>query len=805
MKFTLSWLKDHLTTDATLDEILDKLTIIGLEVEEVVDPTETLKPFVVGKVVSAEKHPNADKLKVCEVDTGGTTNFKVVCGAPNARKGMLGVFAPPGSYIPGIDLTLTKAEIRGVESSGMLCSERELQLSDEHEGIIELPRSAKVGASFAETMGLNDPVIEIAITPNRPDCLGVRGIARDLAAAGLGKLRKDPVKTVDGDFDCPIPIELRFSEETGDACPAFAGRLIRGVKNKKSPAWMERRLLAIGLRPINALVDVTNYVSYDRGRPLHVYDADKLKGTIHARLAQAGEKFMALDGKEYEPETEMTVIADDSGVLGFGGVIGGEDTGCTLETTNVFIESAYFDPIRTATTGRKAGIISDARFRFERGIDPASLEHGIDQATQLILKTCKGEPSRTKLVGTPPILNRAIEFNISEIARLTGLELKPREIKSILTRLGFEVTGSSESINVGVPSWRPDISQSADLVEEVVRLVGVDAVPTVAMDRLDGVARPVLTENQKRVRDCRRLLAGRGMVEAITWSFIPRPLAENFAADAQLVDVANPISSEMSTMRPSLIPGLLSAAQKNHDRGFTDAALFEIGQAYRGDRPEDQYISVSGIRMGTAHPMGAGRHWLSDADEVDVFDAKADAAAVIMAMGQNPESAQITRDAPDYFHPGKSGLFRLGPKIVLAQFGEIHPQILSTMGIEAKITGFELFIENFPKRSRKSKTKSALNASDFQVVHRDFAFILEKDVPAGKLLKAARGADKKLISDVRLFDLFEDESLGQNKKSLAIEVTLSPQDRTLTDSDIEEASQQIIGAVHKATGGEIRG
>ncbi len=808
MKFTLSWLKDHLATDASLKDIVETLTTIGLEVEEVFDPAETLKDFTVAKVVSAKRHPNADKLKVCEVDTGSGM-AQVICGAPNARKGLIGVFAKEGTYIPGTDFTLGKAKIRGVESRGMLCSERELELSDEHEGIIELPKSAgkHIGARFIEVMELDDPVIEIAITPNRPDCLGVRGIARDLAAAGLGKLRPDRVKSVEGEFDCPVPIDLKFSKDTADACPVFAGRLIKGVNNQidnKAYKLLKQRLRAIGLRPINPLADITNYVSYDRGRPLHVYDADKLKGTIHARLGKMGEKFLALDGKTYDTSEEMCAIADNSGVIGLGGVIGGEDTGCSAETTNVFIESAYFDPIRTAMTGRKTGIISDARYRFERGIDPASVGLGIDLATELILKICKGEPSHVSVAGKAPEPNVVVKFDTDEVKRLSGMELKSGEIKKILKRLGFDIEGKGEKVKIHVPSWRPDVTQPADLVEEVIRISGIDQVPVTAMPRLSGVARAVLTESQKRVRRARRVLAGRGLVEAVTWSFIPRSISEHFGGGQEALELANPISTEMSSMRPSLLPGLLMAAGRNHDRGLTDAALFEVGQAYRGDTPEDQYMGVGGVRIGTAELVGAGRHWSSNGKAVDVFDAKAEIFAVLASLGVDPTKAQVTRDAPGWFHPGRSGTLKLGPKICLGHFGEIHPESLKRLDVSGSAVGFEVFLDNIPGQKRKTRTKTALDVTDLQTVRRDFAFVLDQSIPAGDVVRAALGADKKLITNVTVFDLYEGEGVGAGKKSLAIEVTLQPREKTLTDEEIEAVSKGVVTAVSKATGGEIR-
>lgn len=803
MKFTLSWLKEHLETDKSLDELLDKLTLIGLEVEEVFDPAAALGAFSVAEVLKAEQHPDADRLRVCEVKTADGV-VQVVCGAPNARAGMKGVFAPSGTYIPGIDLTLKPAKIRGVESNGMLLSERELEISDEHDGIIDLPVELDVGTPASQALGLDDPVIEIAITPNRPDCLGVRGIARDLAAAGMGKLKDDPVKAVEGGYDNPVAIDLKFDKDTADACPAFAGRYVKGVKNGPSPAWLQNRLKAIGLRPINALVDMTNYISYDRGRPLHVYDADKLKGAIHARLGKKGEKFLALDDSEYEADETMCVIADDSGVLGLGGIMGGEDTGCTEKTTNVFIESAYFDPIRTASTGRALNILSDARYRFERGVDPASLEHGIEQATQMVLDLCGGSPSKVTVAGKSPDENRIIEFDTSEVLRLTGLELAQSEMKEILIGLGFWLSGRGPDYKVSIPSWRPDVSQSADIVEEVIRIVGVDRVDATPMPRVDGVAPPVLTTLQKRVRLARRTLAGRGLVEAVTWSFIARDVARLFGGGQDELELANPISSDMSSMRPSLLPGLLMAAQKNGARGFADAALFEVGQAYRGDGAEDQYIAAAGVRTGSSKLAGGGRHWAGTSDAVDVFDAKADALSVLDALGY-AANAQAARNAPEWYHPGKSGVLQLGPQKVLAHFGEVHPAILQQLDIEGAVCAFEIFVDALPEPKRASRTKPALDVTDLQLVRRDFAFLVDEDQGAGDLLRAAQGAEKNLISDVALFDIFTGQGVPEGKKSLAIEVTLSPRDKTLTDEEIDAVAAKVVAAVTKATGGELRG
>ena len=686
----------------------------------------------------------------------------------------------------------------------MLLSERELKLSDEHTGIIALDPKAKIGSPAAKALGLDDAVFDVAITPNRPDCLGVRGIARDLAAAGLGKLRKDAVKPVKGAFPNPIPIELEFDKDTADACPVFVGRLVRGVKNGPSPDWLQRRLKAIGLRPINALVDITNYISYDRGRPLHVYDADKLKGAIRARLGRRGETFLALDGKTYAVDGDMCVIADDRAVLGLGGVIGGEDTGSTAATTNVFIELAYFDPKRTARTGRALGIQSDARFRFERGVDPDFVVPGLELATQLVLDLCGGTPSKSTVAGKPPKANRPFKFDPREVKRLSGLDLSPGEIKRQLAALGIALDGKGKQLKAQPPSWRPDITGPADLVEEIVRLVGVDKVPATPMRRASGVARPVLTEMQKRQRLTRRVLAARGLVEAVTWSFIPPAQAKLFGGGAPELTISNPISTELAVMRPSLLPGLVAAAQRNRDRGFADGALFELGQAYRGAAPQDQFVAASGVRFGHSRLAGSGRSWAGEAPAADLFAAKEDAVAVLAALGIDQANLTVTREAPAWFHPGRSGALKLGPKTLLGVFGDFHPDLLAKLGADVPLAGFEIYLDALPAAKRKGTAKPALDASDLQPVRRDFAFLLDRDVQAGDVLRAASGAERALISAVSVFDVFTGQGVPDGKKSLAIEVTLQPREKTLTDAEIEAVAAKIVAAVVKATGGMLR-
>ncbi|WP_025029704.1 phenylalanine--tRNA ligase subunit beta [Nitratireductor aquibiodomus] len=801
MKFTLSWLKEHLETDATLDEIVEKLTMIGLEVEEV-DDKASLKPFVIAKVLTAEQHPDADRLRVLSVDTGDGKPVQVVCGAPNARAGLVGAFAAPGTYVPGIDVTLSVGKIRGVESHGMMCSERELQMSEEHDGIIDLPEDAPVGTSFASWAKLDDPVIEIGLTPNRPDCTGVHGIARDLAAAGLGTLKNAPIAPVAGKGACPVELAI----EAPELCPGFALRLVRGVKNGPSPKWMQQRLAAIGLRPINALVDITNYVTFDRGRPLHVFDAAKVKGNLTVRRARDGEAVQALDEREYKLTPEMCVIADENGVESIAGIMGGEHSGCDENTTDVLIESALWDAMNIARTGRDLGIITDARYRFERGVDPEMMEPGLELATQLVLDLCGGEPSESRVVGYKGYEPRSITFPVSEVKRLTGLEVSSAESKDILNRLGFASTGDGDVLEVSVPSWRPDIDGKADLVEEVMRIHGVNEIAPQPLPSHGAVNGQILTVLQNRTRNARRALAVRGMMEAVTWTFIDEAQAKLFGGGDASLKLSNPIAASMSDMRPSLLPGLIAAAQRNAARGYADVALFEVSSTYENDSYAGQRRVAGGIRRGTAVMDGAGRHWSGNSASVGVFDAKADALAALEAAGAPVDKLQIVAGGPDWYHPGRSGTIRLGPKIVLAAFGEIHPRTLEALDAEGPICGFEVFLDAIPEpKAKATRTKPRLDLSPFQLVRRDFAFVVDKSVEAATIERAAAAADKKLVTGVRVFDIFEGPSLGEDKKSVAIEVSIQPRDKTLTDEELEAIAGRIVANVGKQTGGTLRG
>ncbi|KQV42395.1 phenylalanine--tRNA ligase subunit beta [Rhizobium sp. Root73] len=807
MKFTLSWLKDHLETDATLEQICERLTSIGLEVEEV-DDKAAFKPFVIAKVVSAEKHPQADKLRVLMVDTGTGAPVQVVCGAPNARAGLIGAFAAPGAYVPGIDVTLAVGTIRGVESHGMMCSEKELQMSDSHDGIIDLPEDAPVGTSFAAYAGLDDPIIEINLTPNRPDCTSIYGIARDLAASGLGTLKAAPQPAFKTEGETTTKVKLDLGTDS-HLCPGFALRLVRGVKNGPSPKWMQQRLLAIGLRPINALVDVTNYMTFDQGRPLHVFDAAKVKGNLTVRRATEGEKVLALDTREYTLSPANVVIADDKGIESIGGIMGGEHSGCDENTVDVLIESALWDPMNIAKSGRSLGIITDARYRFERGVDPEYMVPGLERATQLVLDICGGTAAKTDVVGYAGYTAKIVDFPVSEVKRLTGLEVSAQESISILTGLGFGVEGSGERVSVSVPSWRPDVDGKADLVEEVMRIHGVDNIKPQPIESIGAVNGKILTTLQIRTRLAKRALASRGMLEAVTWSFISKAQATLFGGGAESLSLANPIAADMSDMRPSLLPGLLTAAQRNADKGFGDVAIFEVSGTYENDTPAGQRRVAGGIRRGTASLAGAGRSWSNAAKgggkPVDVFDAKADAIAVLEACGVPMGNVQFEAGGPSWYHPGRSGTIKLGPKIVLGHFGEFHPKVLEALDVSGALAGFEVYVDAMPEPKKKAtRTKAALELSPFQAVKRDFAFVVDKSVEAGAILKAASSADRKLVTGVNVFDIFEGASVGEGKKSVAIEVVIQPAERTLTDEDFEVLTGKIIANVTKNTGGVLR-
>jgi phenylalanyl-tRNA synthetase beta chain len=798
MKFTLSWLKDHLDTDASVAEIAEALTDLGLEVEDIVNPAEKLKDFTIGKVLHAEKHPDADKLRVCNVltDEGET---QIICGAPNAREGITVVVCKPGMYIPGLDITIGVGKIRGIESFGMMASERELELSDEHDGIIELP-SGEVGDKFIDWLAENepskvDPMIEIAITPNRPDALGVYGIARDLAARGVGTLKTYDYAPVPGDFPCPVSVSI--DEDTLDGCPLFAGRVIRGVKNGPSPQWLQDQLKAIGLRPISALVDVTNYFTYDQNRPLHVFDVAKVQGGLRVHRAAGGEKLVALDEKEYTLGAGQMVISDDNGPESIAGVMGGEATGCTEETVDVFLESAFWDHVQIATTGRALKINSDARYRFERGVDPEFTLEGLERATQMIMDLCGGEPSEIVIAGDVPNHSRAYKLDPARVQSLVGMEIPESEQRQTLTRLGFRLEGNMAH----VPSWRPDVQGEADLVEEVARIVSLTKLQGKPLPRLtDGIPKAVMTPAQRRLQMARRTVAALGYNECVTYSFIDQASAALFGGGDETTMLANPISSEMSHMRPDLLPGLLQAAARNQARGYMDLALFEVGPAFSGGEPGEQNNQISGLLVGRTGPKdvhGASRG-------VDLYDAKADAEAVLAAIGA-PAKVQILRDGATWWHPGRHGRVCLGPKKMLAVFGELHPKVLAEMDIKGPAVAFTIWPDEIPLPRKSSATRSALQQSDLQAVERDFAFVVDSDVEALTLVNAAAGADKALIESVRVFDEFIGGSLGEGKKSLAITVRLQPTDKTLKEQDIEAVSAKIVAKVEKATKGTLRG
>ncbi|MGB3041799.1 MAG: phenylalanine--tRNA ligase subunit beta [Xanthobacteraceae bacterium] len=806
MKFTLSWLKDHLETDEPLEKLSDKLTMIGLEVEHIENKAEQLKPIRIARVISAVQHPNADRLRVCMVDIGdGGAPVQVVCGAPNARDGLVTIFGPPGTYIPGKNITLSVGSIRGVESRGMLISGAEIEISDDHSGIVELPADAPIGASYVEWAKLIDPVIEINLTPNRQDATGVHGIARDLAAADMGKLKDPGIKPIKGEFPCPVQVAV----EDATLCPGFALRLVRGVKNGPSPEWLQQRLTAIGLRPINALVDITNFMTYDRARPLHVFDARKVEGNLTVRHARDGEELLALDGKTYKLDPSICVIADDHGVESLAGIMGGEASGCDENTTDVLIESALWNEINIAQTGRKLGINSDARYRFERGVDPAFMVPGLELATKMVMDLCGGTPSDNVVVGKAFPDDRVIDYPLSELKRLAGIEVPLPEARGILQRLGFMVAGNGPVVKIAVPSWRTDVHGKADIVEEIVRIVGVDKVPMTPFPRGDNPRKPVLTTLQSRTRRAKRALAARGMVEAVTWSFIAKPHAELFGGGQPALSLANPIAADLSDMRPSLLPGLIAAAQANHDRGSDDVALFEVGQIFKGDRPQDQFTAASGVRRGFASSQGLGRSW-TGAAQASAFDVKADAFAVLAAAGASVQALQIApgggNNFPAWLHPGRSAAIQMGPQNVLGYFGELHPRALEALGADGPVMAFEVILDRIPEgKAKATRAKPQLDLPAFHPVERDFAFIVGRSVKAADIVRAAQAGDKKLVTNVTVFDVYEGKGIEPDKKSVAIAVTIQPREKTLTDQEIDAIAAKIVAEVTKKTGGTLRG
>ncbi len=802
MKFSVSWLKDYLDTDADLNGIVEAMILAGLEVEEVENPAEKLAAFTTAKVSKAEQHPDADKLRVCTVETKDGTK-QIVCGAPNARTGITAVYAPLGAYIPGLDFALDKKprKLRGVESSGMMCSATELEIGTESDGIMEIEGDFPVGTPIAEVLGLNDAVIDFEVTPNRPDWLGVTGIARDLAAAGLGKVKIPEVPEVKGSFPCPIKVT---SEDT-QACPVFMGRLIKGVKNGPSPDWMQTRLKAIGINPKNMLVDVTNYVSFDRCRPLHAYDADKLSGNIVARLAKSGEKLEALDENTYELTSDMCVIADDNGPVGIGGVMGGARTASSPDTVNIFLEAAIFDPLRTARTGRTTGIVSDARYRNERGIDPNSCREGLDLATQLILEACGGEASDIAIGGEEPAAQAPVDFKPRDMKRLTGVDMTAQRMKDILATLGFGVDAKAKLDDavwkITVPGFRRDVFQSADIVEELIRIEGFDALPTDSLPREAGAAKQVVTPLQNRVRSSRRVLAARGFLEGVSWSFMDREVAKSFGGgdnDALVVD--NPIANDLNYMRPSALANLAQAIQRNVDHGAEEVRLFEVGPVYLGDGPKDQRTAVTAL----VKPRPA-RHWSGANEPYDVFAAKADLFAVLTSLDQPGDRFQTGEPVGDHWHPGRSASLRLGPKNIIGTFGQLHPAILKKLDIDGPMVGFEIYLDALPVvKSKGGKTKQRLEKADFTPIRRDFAFLADVTTPAGDIARVAGAADKKLITACRVFDVYEGTGMPEGKKSVAIEITLQPRETQLKDADIESVSKAIVAAVAKATKAELR-
>ncbi|HZV85765.1 MAG TPA: phenylalanine--tRNA ligase subunit beta [Brevundimonas sp.] len=807
MRFTLSWLKEHLDTDAGAADVADAMTRAGLEVEEVHDPVAALAPFTVARIVSAERHPNADRLQVCQVDTVDGPK-EIVCGAPNARAGLTTIYAPIGAFVPGLGVTLVEKPVRGVVSNGMLCSASELELGGESDGILELDGGLQVGAPAAGVFGA-EPVIDFEVTPNRPDWLGVAGIARDLAAASLGQLRTPPVSPVPGSFPSPITVRI----EAPELCPVFAGRLIRGVTNGPSPEWLQRRLSAVGLRSINRLVDITNLISLDRCRPLHVYDSAKLVGSeIVVRGGQVArdtpgheggehEHLIALDGKTYTVDPAMCVIADAGGErpIGLGGVMGGVSTGCSDETVDVFVESAWFDPLVTAQTGRTLTISSDAQYRFARGVDPAFVVPGLELATRLILDLCGGEPSEIVVAGQEPASPAAFAFDPARVARLTGLSLDDDRIAEILSRLGFDIV-RGPTWTVTPPSWRRDVEGPADLVEEVARIEGYDALPSTPLPGQGAPSRGVLNPRQARVRTARRALAAMGYAEAVTWSFTRRDKAALFGGGDDRLVVENPIAADLDCMRPSALPNLIEAAARNAARGHPDAALFEIGPIYLDDSPTGQRTVIAGL----VAPRSA-RHWGGAAEDA-LFGLKGDLMSLLETVGAPTASLQLVQGQNrDWWHPGRSARLQLGPKTIVAEFGALHPRVLKALDADGPMLAFEIVLDAVPEpRGKSTKARGAATLAPLMPLTRDFAFVVEDARPAGDLIRAVAGADKALIADVRVFDVYRGPGVAEGMKSVALEVVIQPRDATLTEAEIEALSEKVVAAAAKL-GAALRG
>ncbi len=794
MRFSYSWLTEHLKTNAHFEEIEKKLTSIGLEVEDIQDTGKAYQDFIVGQVLEEKKHPNADKLKLCKVDIG-KEKVDVVCGAPNVEKGMKVVYAPVGSTIPVNQMKIKAAKIRGVESYGMMCSEYELGISNEHDGIIRLEEKETIGRSFSEIYGLNDIVIEIGITPNRQDCLGVKGIARDLASAGMGELLERKISREKGSFKSPIKIEIQDNK----ICSAFAGRYFRNVKNTESPEWLKNKLKSIGLRPISALVDITNFVMYDENRPLHVYDADKIDGKIIVRSANDGESFLALDEKDYHLKNGMCVIADEKKVLGLGGIMGGESTGCSTETKNVLLESALFDEINTAKTGRNLSILSDARYRFERGIDPNSTLKGIDLATQLILEICGGECSEVELAGNIKENKNEVSTSSSYISRRLGFEVSDKELISILSSLGIETSQTGDVIKCLIPSWRQDINGEADISEEVIRIKGYENIPTSNIRLKSKINKNILNYAQKKLMKARHFIASIEYDELVTFSFTDSKNCEVFG-DINKLKIVNPISEDLDILRPNLLPNLLQAIKKNKNRNFDSFSIFEIGSQYRSTSPEDQLNVACGIKSG----IKTEKSWKNIQTEFDIYDVKQDLTSLIDYLMPGNKKISVSNDCPSWYHPGRSGSIKINNSVIAGYFGELHPRVASQFKIKNKINIFELYLDELPNTEKKTTNKPVLNLSDFQIVTRDFAFVIDKKVKSEEVVTSAFKVDKELIRNVEIFDLFEDDSLGKDKKSIAIKVTLQSNEKTLAENDISEISSKIIESVEKSTSGTVR-